>query len=174
MEKQAGVGIDFQDAKQVKQGASAVRRDAPKLTVSPTGACRTNTLGKELIGDFIKRLGGDPKNYQLTYKGAEEAGVMGLYQTKLGDAGVMNVTIYANSANFHAGACFEEFPKLRPAAKVDCHLEETVDAKGNPCVVVHVIAGSPSRIVKRKKKGTANKPGPETPDETGTDGEAQS
>jgi hypothetical protein len=165
MDKVTAMNIIFEDAKQLKQGVSAVRWDAAKMTVSRTGACRSNTQGKHLIGDFVKRMGGDPNNYQLTYKGAEAAGLMGLYLTKSGDAGVMKVTIYDNSVTFHAGACFEEFPMLRPAAKVDCHIEEIIDGKGNPCLAVHVAAGAPTRVATRRtRKGKMPQPGPAAPD----------
>ncbi|HLN65012.1 MAG TPA: hypothetical protein VK464_26115 [Symbiobacteriaceae bacterium] len=165
------IGIAFEDAKETQQGASAVRRAPAKMTVSRSGACRGNTGAKELVGDFVQRHGGDPNNYQLTCKGAEGVGVMGLFLTKPGDKGVVNVKIYPNAIAFHAGACFVQWPKLRPATKVDCHIEDTVDAKGVPCLAVHVKAGTPTRTVKQKKEATASRPAPVRPDNAAGEGE---
>lgn len=156
-------GVNFDDANLSQSGSEASRRDTEKLTVSPTGPSRTNTQGKGRFVGFVKRNGGNSDNFQLTYKGNQANGLIALYVTKPGDKGVMNVTQYANSITFHLGACFKEFPLLRPGQKVDCHIEESVDAKGVPCIIVHVAAGSPTRTIKRKKdKNNQNQP--ETPD----------
>lgn len=165
MEKKT-VGIQFKDATKVRNGAASSRRGAPKLTVSPTGACRSNVEGKEMLQNFVKREGGDPSSFQLMYKGAEDEGLMGLYLAKGGGPGTMNVTLYSHSLAFHAGGCFDDFPLLRPGSKVDCHLEEVEDDKGTACISVHVKAGAVTRAVKRKKTAKA-KPNPNpnpTPD----------
>jgi hypothetical protein len=155
MTERATIGIAFEDAKLPNTGATLVRRDAAKMTITRSGSVRGNTEGKEFVCDFVRRNGGDPANFQLTYKGAEALGVMGLYLTKQGDIGVMNVKLHPHSINFHAGGCFVEWPKLRPTTTVDCFMEETVDAKGNPCIAVHVTAGTPTRTVRRVKKSVA-------------------
>lgn len=155
MTERATIGIAFEDAKLPNAGATSTLRDSPKMTVTRSGSVRGNTEGKELVCDFVRKNGGDPNNFQLTYKGAESAGIMGLYVAKQGDLGVMNVKLYPHSINFHAGGCFKEWPKLRPATTVDCFIEETVDAKGTPCLAVHVRAGTPTRRVPRATRSVA-------------------
>lgn len=158
-------GVPFDDASLVQSGSEASRRGPEKLTVSPTGPCRTNLEAKQAILAYVQRMGGNVSNFQLTYKGNQSAGLMALYLTRPGDKGVMNVTQYEHSLAFHAGACFKEFPLLRPGAKVDCHIEEGTDAKGVPCIIVHVAAGTPTRTVKRKKDKNNQNQTPETPEE---------
>ena len=107
-----------------------------------------------MIADYIRRMGGDPSNHQLTYKGAEEAGAVGLYLPQPGDRGVTNVKIYDNAVVFHIGGCFDRYPNLRPAETADCHFKPSQNSKGNPCLAVHVKGGSATHTVKRKKKGS--------------------
>jgi hypothetical protein len=156
------VALDFEDAPKASNPAADARRDPAKVTVAASGHSSTNSEGKDAFGSFIKRLGGDPNSYQLTYRANEGAGKVALYPAQTGDTGIMNVTIYSNSISFHLGSCFKHYPLLRPSFKVDCHFQESTDAKGRPCIIVDVAAGTATRAVKRKKKGD-KKPGNQPP-----------
>jgi hypothetical protein len=72
----------------------------------------------------------------------------------------MQVTQWKNSLTFHCGAVFEDNPLLRPSSTVDCSITPGADANGEPCLLVNISGGSPSRTVKRPKKDQA----PPTPD----------
>jgi hypothetical protein len=141
--------------------AGGARRDEAKMTVSPTGAIRSNTEGKQIAVNFAKVQGQNPDDFQFGFGGNVAAGQLALYAPKPGDTGLMKVSIYKHAIGCHAGAAFKEFPQLRPTTTVDCHVEESTDADGVPCLVVHVLAGAPTRAVKRKKKGEAAAQGAE-------------
>lgn len=139
--------------------AGGARRNGPKVTVAPTGASRTNTEAKEMAMSFMKDEGHNPNDFQFAFGGNEEAGQFALYAPQPGDTGLMKATLYDHSISFHAGAVFAEYPKLRPSAKVDCHIERTKDAAGVPCLVVHVLAGTPTRTTKRKNNNASSAAG---------------
>jgi hypothetical protein len=144
-----GKGTSFKRVTKCFNTASGSRRGEAKMTVSTTGAIRSNAEGKDLVGAFIKSQGLDPNNYQLGFGGNEDLGQLALYAPKPGDEGLMKVSMYKNAISFHAGAAFKESPRLRPSTKVECFVEPDTDADGEPCLVVHVGGGTPTRTVKR-------------------------
>lgn len=152
-----GKGISFRRVTKSFNTAGGARRDEAKMTVSKTGAIRSNVEGKEAAVEFVREQGANPADFQLGFGGNEEAGLLALYAGQPGDTGLMKVSIYKHSISFHAGAAFKEFPKLRPATTVDCHIERTTDADGVPCLAVHILSGAPTRTVKRKESGEGNK-----------------
>lgn len=145
----------FRRVKKSFNAAGGARRGEPKMTTTRTGLIRSNAAGKDLTLDWIKQQGGDPNNFQLAFGGNEEKGQLALYVPIPEDTGLMKVAIYKNSISFHAGAAFQESPKLRPVTTVDCHVEATVDAEGVPCLVIQIHGASPTRTVKRKKDDSA-------------------
>lgn len=148
-------GTSFRKVTRSFNAASGARRKSSKMTVSRTGAVRSNTDGKELSQEFVRAGGGDPENFQVVVGGNEEKGQLALYLPQPGDAGLMKVAVYENSIAFHVGAAFAEYPKLRPVTTVDCAVESTVDADGIPCLVIQIHGATPTRTVKRKNKGEA-------------------
>lgn len=133
---------------------AAAQREPAKYTLSPSGLIRSNTEGKELTRELVRDEKGDPDNFQLTSGGNEELGQLALYLGEAGDTGLMRVTLYKNSLSFHAGAAFEEYPKLRPHTKVDCFISKSTDAEGAACLIVQIAGASPTHKVKRKGSGT--------------------
>lgn len=148
-----GEGTRFQRITDNYNVAGGARRDDAKMTVAKSGAVRGNTGAKEMAVAFAEEEGLNPSDFQLAFGGNVEAGQLALYAPKPGDKGLMKVTIYGHAITFHAGAVFKKLPGLRPATTVDCHVEKTKDADGVACLVVHVLAGAPTRTVKRKKSG---------------------
>ncbi|HWI63350.1 MAG TPA: hypothetical protein VNT75_16050 [Symbiobacteriaceae bacterium] len=153
-------GTSFRKVTKSYNSAGGALREPPKIVVSPTGASRGNTEAKLMAQDFVRQQGGDPESFQFVFGGSEEMGQLALYNPLPGESGVMKVSLHDNSLLFHAGAAFEEHPKLRPVTTVDCSVVSTVDSEGTPCLVVQIHGATPTRTVKRKKKNGTDKAKP--------------
>lgn len=153
----SGKGIAFKRVTKSFNSSGGARRDEPKIAVSKSGASRGNIEGKELMMGFMQEQGANPNDFEISIGGDEATGQLALYAPQPGDMGLMKVTLHQHSIHFHAGGAFKEFPKLRPATTVDCHIERTVDANGVPCLAINVLGGTPTRTVKRKASGAEKK-----------------
>lgn len=131
--------------------SGGAHRTPAKIAISTTGACRTNLEGKEAFLRWVRSLLADHTRFSVTFGGNEDAGTMAIYYAKEEDTGAMLVTQKKTALYFHCGACFADNPLLRPATTVDCSFAPGFDADGDPCLIVNISGGSPSRIVKRKK-----------------------
>jgi len=144
-------GTSFRKVTRSFNTSGGARREPAKMTVSRTGAIRSNTEGKEMAQEYVRAEGGNPDDFQLAFGGNEDKGQLALYLPKPGDLGVMKVSIYRSSIAFHAGAAFVEHPKLRPVTRVECNVTPTTDAEGVACLVVQIHGATPAPVVKRKK-----------------------
>lgn len=132
--------------------AGGATREEPKFTVARTGRCSSNTEAKDELQRLVRDEGQNWENIMVTTGGVESKGLLYVYAGKPGEAGLTNAQLYKNSVSFHAGGAFREMPGLRPTSKVECKAVRAKDSKGEPCLIIHVGAGTPVRSMKRKKK----------------------
>lgn len=145
--------LAFEEVTESFRPAGGARREEPKFTVTRTGRVKSNTEGKEMLLGFMQEHGHNPNDFEVRLGGHQASSQIAVYAPKPTDKSRVKVTQYDNAAHFHAGAAFRQYPKIRPNTTVDCHVRIGKDAKGEPCLIINVGGGTPTKTVKRKKKG---------------------
>lgn len=145
-------GMKFKRVTKSFPTAGGSRRGSAKIAIGKTGSSRANLEGKQAFLRWVRNLGFDHTRFSVTFGGNEDAGTMAIYYAKEDDPGAMLVTQTKNALYFHCGECFNINPLLRPAGTVDCSFTASIDADGDPCLIVNISGGTPSRTVKRPEK----------------------
>jgi hypothetical protein len=150
---EAPVGVALTRVKKSFTPTLGARRGTRNVIIDPTGKSRGNAAGSDAMDLLARELGKDPATYTASFGVNTELGIIGMYIDIPGAEGSVAVKHSKKRiVSFHLGAVFEEYPELKPSGRVEVKIERTIDAAGEPYIMIPMKQATPKVTRSRKKK----------------------
>jgi len=134
---------------------TGARRGKAGIEVNEHGLGVMNVAGSEIAMSFFDDQGVDPLDAFVTLRADKLKGLITMHAAQETDEGAVPVPFDADKKTYsiHYGSVLQQFPTMRPAAKVQTSIKPRLDGDGKPCLAIQLQAA------KTKRRGAAD---PET------------